>query len=551
MKRLSLLTLLLFFSFTPRAQAANIGGLEIDLQFCRDFDKWSGIISAYSNVQFPVTGGAVGVTTGLMQNTSIVTDFCQFMTQMASLDAQGQIFAAMNFANQMSDNQHIQEIGLMRDLWDFRNTVWDPDSNSGRKGVFESASTHRRLANLIKTSSEVHDKHNPNNPIGIQSKARAEADMGRLARLAYKRALIKEASDCPKPKSDKDYGKLYEKEVAPQERLLERDREYEKFYFKALLSMGRKICNPVEYKTYVNDLNNLKSKSSFHLITIKTKKSSTTKLEANDSIDPADPTAEKVKEVESQLDQKYQVFKTLENTKYLKNFTKKYSKIWKMWVASKSLKSRGLARTDGQGGGFNSYNKVKLENEFKDFSILCNRGKIAQTIPRSTPNYYNKINDAQAECKATSTKEISKAGGLMQFYAKDLAAKARLIKTYQGNIWTFESFYMGNFRTIDQTQTSDAVGNYAQEEVKCAPIKNLAIMNKMALKQNAVNTELNQMIVEQMFKQNSLREQEEIRKAQEEKELRQRQEVQEEMERRKSVEYHKYIDIPQPEAGGF
>lgn len=544
-----LITFLLLTSF-QYSQAANIGGLDIDLKFCRDFDKWSGILSSYSNVQFPIKGGAVGITTGLMQNTSIVTDFCQYLMQMAGVDTQGQIWKTLEFGNKMSDNQYNDELNYMQSVWSFTNQVIDLESGKGRKGALESASTHRRLNRLIKQTGDMHDKYNPEDPLDIQSKREAEGDMNRLARLSYKRALIKEATNCPKPATNKDYSDLYEKEVAPQEEYIERDEVYVDFYRQALLSMGPKFLMKSQFNDYMDAVNSLTSKSSAYKVKVKTKKEKTVKMQLKDNVEDIKPTESKTEEKESEISTKYQTFSVTENTSHLKSFIKEYDKPWGTWIKAKALRTRGLLR-QSEKGGFNSYNEDKVENEFKDFSILCNRGKIAQSISRTTDDYYDKVRIAYEECKENSSKKISKAGGLLRYYAKELVSKSKKIKTYKANIWTFESYYLGSFRSIGSSSSKDRLGEFSQEEVQCAPITNLAVMNKLSLKQQAVNTELNQMIVEQMFKQNNLREKELIRAKKEEAEERRRQNVQEEITRRKDVEYHKYIDVPPPKATSF
>jgi hypothetical protein len=536
-----LYTTIAILLFSLSSQAAKLGPFNVDLQFCRDFDKWSSIVSVYSQNQLLNLPG--GITTGLIQNTSVIVDFCQYLMAMNSLDTQGQISATLNYANKLSDNRFNKEIDLTRSIWDSANDLYDFNSGKGRKGALEKASTHRRLLRTIRKGTDYYDSKNPEDPIGMQTRRESEADMNRLSRLAYRRALLKEAGSCPKPRNDSDYGKIYEKEIQPQVERVEREEVYINFYRKALLSMGPKFLMKDEFNDYVNHVNQLSSQSATYRITVKTKKEESTKLEAVKTPDPEDATAPRTEEVQTKLDRKYQVFSTIRNSQVLSSFLKKYQKKWRDWVTSESVNTRGMARTEND-GGFLSYNKRKVGDRFKDYSILCNRGKIAQGIPRNERNYSEKLRSEVEKCKNKTNQEISKIGGLLTFYAKDLAARVEMKKRFQGNIWTSESFYTGNFRSIGTVESRDENGTFVQDEIQCAPIKNLAAMQRLSMDQAAVNTELNQMLVEQAFKQNQIMERREEKERMEEAKRRRSLEYEKEIQRRNSVEYHKYISLP-------
>ncbi len=551
---MKLFTLILALFMFSNTYAASIGGIELDLKMCRDVDKWSGVIATYSNVQFPISG-APGITTGLMQNTSIIVDYCQFLTQMGSLDTQGQISKAMDFANKQTGENHNDEINLYQDLMSFTNQVYDFESGKGRKGAFESASTHRQFVRLLKSSSAYYDKNYAgDDPIGIQSKREAERDMNRLSKIAYQRALIKEAMSCPKPKDDKDYGEVYQKEIVPQQELIDQYEVYTTFYRQALASMGPKFLNKDEHRQYLLDLNRLSMKSSFMHVEVEEKTEETTKLREKTNIDPNNPTEEKTETYQENLKFKYQLFTVRANRKILQDFIKKYSSRWKDWTTHEALQGSRGTLTNEQGElGFLDGNRRKVEDEFKDFSIMCNRGRISQRVAsaygRDAADFRERVNTEYEKCKKESATDIKKTGGLLTFYANDLYAKEKKIKELRGNIWTAESFHLGHFRTISEVPSEDSLEGITQQEVQCAPIKNLAVMNKLSLKQQAANAELNQIIVEQLFKQNQAREAEIQRRRKAEEEARRRAEIEKEMERRRDSEYHRKLNIPEPRMG--
>lgn len=550
MKKLLILFIFILGSFGAKAEEnAKIGPFSVDLKFCRDIDKWSGILSAYSNIQLPVTG-VPGIMTGMLSTTSPLIDFCQYLTQMASLDTEGQIFKTLEYANKLSGNQHDDEMNLLQETWGMTTTIYDMEKGGFKKGVWESASTHRRLNRLIRTAGDYYDKKSgTDTPLDIQTRAEAERDMERLARLSYRRALINETMKCPKPdQSNEEFNTVYDKEIAPQEEMIEQLSVYTDFYRMALLSMGPKFLNKKEINDYIDSVNRLALSSSYFFSEVKQKKAETTRMRSVNDNKRTKATDPKVESYKEKINLNYQVFKVRVETSILQQFTKKYAKKWRSYTTNQGMQSSRGMLTDEQGGyGFMSGNKRKVEDEFKDFSLLCNKGKIAQRFDRNDPEFENKRQQAYDQCVKTTSSDIRKQGGLLEYYAQDLFQKERRIKELRGNIWTAESFYLGRFRNITEGQSKDSVDGFAQQEVQCAPINNLATLNQMSLKQQAANAELNQMIVEQLFKQNSLREAELADKRKKEEEAKRLAEIEKERQRRKNSEYHPHVNIPDPQ----
>lgn len=499
-----------------RAKSVNLGGIQVDMSFCEAYDKWSGIMSSYSNVIMPV-GGAPGVTMGTMMNTSLIVDFCSYMTQMASLDMQGKIRATAELGNKMSDNQFTEEMDYVSSLWDLGNQAYDFQSGKGRKAAITSSSFHRNMATMIKRTGK---------KLGYKMENRREQErsMGNLARIAYQRSIIKSASTCPKPTDSADYGALYNKEIVPLQDANEVLKEYLDFYREALLSMGVKIMTPEKYDEYVKDLENVLYRSSSYNYTFVTKNEKTTVLKEKKEA-KVKATDSKTESVQEDLATKYQKFGSPRtNPKFRSTFITKYDSLWQYWVKNQALmETKGLLNSP----------RKKVEDEFKDFSILCNRGKYSQQFDRADPMYNDRVEEAIARCKKESTQVISSAGGLMSYYVNSMVEKDSQFKRNQGTIWTFESEHLGNVVNIAERQDEDVLDSFTQPEVQCAPIKNIAVMAQLQLKQEAVNAELNQEIVAQIMKQNAIMEEQARKKEQEEQEAQRREKIREEVERRK------------------
>lgn len=521
MKKLGIVTLATLLTLSTnnvKAQTTQLGPLSVDMSFCEQYDKWSSIISAYSNIIMPV-GGAMGITTGTMMNTSVLVDFCQFMTSLQHLSLQGQVNMAVNLANKMSGEQFTKEIGLTRDLFDITSSVVDLEKGGMKKGAATSTSTHRRLAQFMKDGADY---------AGIEMKTKAEkqADMARLARLSYQRTVLKETVKCPAPPTNNEsWNEIQEKEVIPLENNTEILEEYIKGYQQALLAMGRKVIDPREYEKYVKDLEDLVMRSSTLSSEFVTKSVETTTLEKVKAPNPEDPMAKRAEEKKGKLDQKYQKFTVRSNPNYKNEFVKKYAPIWNYYV-----KATAYTTTYGIANKAES----RVENEFKDDSILCNRGKYAEQFDRQDPEYHTKVQRAIKQCKENSSQAISSSGGLFQFYAESLYQRDVMLKTNLARLWGLESEHLGYTRIISEGTPAEAGEIFSQPEAQCAPMNNIAKMAEIQLKQQALEAELTQETVEQLMKQNSLLEREEMRKEEEKREQDRRNRINEEIRRRKT-----------------
>lgn len=516
---LSTLMLSMDVGSAEREQATMLGGISVDTSFCEQYDKWSSIISAYSSVIMPV-GGAMGVTTGMMTNTSVLVDYCQFLTGLKHMGLQGEINMAANIANKMSGDQFNKEINLTRDLFDMSSSVVDLEKGGQKKGVWQSAATHRRLVRTMKSSADY---------AGVDMKTRSEkqADMARLARISYQRSVLKETVKCPAPPADnEDWNRVQEKEVIPLENQVEILEEYIKGYQLALLEMGRKFVSSNEYDKYVKDLENVVYRSNSMSAEFRDKSVETTKLQkvAADP-NPEDPTAKRTEEVKSKINQKYQVFTPRANLAFKNEFLKKYNTLWNYYV-------KGTAYTTTR-GILNGPTK-RVEDEFKDFSILCNRGKYAEQFDRQDSDYSNKVHNAMAECKKTSTASIEASGGLFQYYVDAIVQRDGMMKMNLAKLWSLESEYLGYTRIVTEGTPNGAAEAFSQPESTCAPLNNIAKMAEIQLKQQALEAELNQETVEQIMKQNAILESEENRRKQEKEAQERRNRINEEIQRRKT-----------------
>lgn len=470
-----------------QGRKVNLAGITIDMSFCEAYDKWSGILAAYSKVNFPITG-APGITMGTLQNTSLVVDLCSYITQQASLDTQGRIFSNAQLLNKMSGDQHTERIDFLSNVWDLASATLPLD---GRKKphALTSPMWHRRLVRTVTQGASMAG-------YDIPTKMEKQREMSNMARIAYERSAIKGVLQCPKP-DNTDYLKKYQKEIAPIEQANVILQEYINSYERALIAMGRKILSVNEYKEYLSLLNSVVHRTSMYNPTIKTMmvdSEETREVTRPQNAKATDPRTEQVK---VQIPKNYQVFgEPRVNTDYKNEFIKKFGPLWDTYIASKRwTETRGLLTSD---------KKSRLEDDFKEPDVICNSGKSYQKFDPKDPQYQDKVKKDQEECFKNSDKVIEDSGGLIAFYVESLVQKDRQLKVNQGKIWEFESRHLGNVVNISEQINTDAIDSYAQPEVQCASINNLGMMTKLQLEQEALNGELTQELLAQQMKQNAI-----------------------------------------------
>lgn len=495
----------------------ELAGVTIDMSFCEAYDKWSSILAVYSKVNFPINGG-MGMTIGTLQNTNLIVDLCSYMTQMASLDTQGQIFATAQALNKLTNDQHTEEIDFMANLWDLKSMVVDKNGKFNAKAL-EMPSFHRRLVNTTMQGASLAG-------YDIPTRIEKQREMSNMARIAYQRSAIKGYLQCPKP-DNVDYLAKYEKEIAPIENANQVLKFYIDSYEVALIEMGKKFLVTDEYKTYLEELNSVIHRTSLYNPQIVNRSVESEEMVAKPKKEGDKASQPKTEPKKTSVIKTYQVFNEPRvNVKYKNDFISKYSPKWNFYVK--------LERASQTRGILNSDRESRIADAFKDPDVICNRGKSAQKFDVQDPQYLDKVKKDQEECFKNSDQVIEKSGGLFTFYVESLVQKDRQFKVNQGRIWGFESIHLGNVINVSEGINTDAIGSYAQPEVQCAPINNMGVLAKLQLEQEALNGELTQEIIAQQMKQNTILENEKNEKRRREEEDKRKAEIIREMELRKT-----------------
>ena len=478
------------------AQAVNIGPFSVGLPFCREVNKLGAILNSYTIVQWPVAG-VPGFTFGLLQNNSPLMDFCQYLIQLEQLDTESAIFLTANELNNLTGQKWNEHLNFMSNTWSLSKSVYDFENGKVRKASLESPAVHRRMNNTIREYSRLYGNNE------IQTRQEREADMNRFASVVHRRAILQEAMSCPDTSDNVDYSRIYQKDVQPWE-LRARDAKYDLDFFKSqMLRMSSKFPrNQAEQKQFIEQLEKLDTQGiTYNVDSSKSINDKTVKRYNESGI---------VKTKEESIKRKYQTWKVSTSPELFRDIKDNWQEKWDQWVQREFLSrgSRGLLDDP----------KARVEREFVNLTYECNPYRLMQGIDQTNANYEKLKEERVTKCKENVKVNQKKAGNLLLYYIDEYQRTLYTYKEANSKIWTLESKYLGRNRMV---KLEDAAEGYQQEQVQCSEVLQPAEMQKIGIKQQAVNNEYTEIIAQEAIKQNVLME-EQQKARQKEDEKRQR-----------------------------
>lgn len=487
--------------YSKKAEAVDLGPFSVTVGFCAQIQKVGAILNSFTIVQWPV-GGFPGITMGMLQNTSVIMDFCNYITQLEQLDTNQAIFFSANYLNTLTGKKWDDHLQQADRTWNLANSVYDFENGETRKGAFESESTYRELNEYMKDTKQWSSKTFNGRDADVRTRGQRENDMQRFAGAAYRRAIIKEMTSCPEPEDNKNYGNIYSTKIRPQEVIRDEAQEDYMFFKDKLFAMGPKFLDSEsELEKYINEVEQMETAGIGYEIKELKIKETTTKNSKTKTGSDKKPVKEK-----KELTRVAQQFTTKINEASFNNFKSKYSDRWKSWIQAQVLAAGSY--------GFLDNPEKRVEDEFRDLNYECNERRLMQGFDSNKPNYDFELDKRKEQCLANVTMDQKKSENLLNYYATQLQNALYKFKNANASIWTTESKELGRTRVITKNNT----GGFQQEEVSCAQSLTPAEMDKLALKQQSVNNELNEIIAKETMKSNMRDEEEAKQKAEANKE---------------------------------
>jgi hypothetical protein len=427
---------------------ANLGPFAVGYSFCQKLQALAPILQSYSTVMWPVIG-IPGITTGMVQNESVLFKICDYLTQLQSLDTSGAIFHSARFLNDLTGkkwNDHLNQADL---LWNTSNMIYDLRGNGGfRKGAMRSAYVHKALIDTADKTAKYYQKQNGvKDPEGIESRQERRRKLQRVAQLSYNRAILSEASSCPDAPNDKNYQKEYQTKVIPEQANIKRQEERIRFFQEQLMKMGADMYVDVsDLEDYKNDVLSLVNKGFGYrkvdsVVYVK-REVPTGKLKAKSGDAPGMPEADYKDEKDPVP---YQKISVIPNNDPWERFDSHIKK-WDKFITSQFLVSGSFGLFDGKKG--------RIEEKYRNYAFECSEQQLAFTLAvtdRNNPRYYTELTRAQERCREQLKVRESEMKNLMENYVQLMRNDIRMAKDSQAKIWTFESLYLQTSPIIEDT----------------------------------------------------------------------------------------------------
>jgi len=497
--------LMLFFVivavYSPKAksQSVNIGGLSINVSWCKQVQNVSAIMNSLSNVQLPVNGG-LGTTFGIIKTDNPIVGFCDFMIGLERLDGINAIWYTADQANQMFELKKNQEIGLMRDFYDLTTKTYNFESSEFNKEKMFTPGYARRIDGFYRDVADYHDENiaeSSDEAFNVQTRRERERDMRKLSRLAQKKETLSEIIACEDKESlgGPNYQEI-SKEMAGLRQIVDDNKRLAEDSINSLNSMSLKISNDLaqnaEIQKDINDM--VQFGLSFDSVILSFQENSKTRVEVDSPGD--DPVADKTKLQDDTVDQKYQRVDVRVDQSYLEKPMKKWGELWSGYVKSRAM-------------GSLSKNKDDLEEEFKNLSVECGPNRIIRqnNLDFDDPDFRYKQKRLSEECIEASRKKTARAGGLFKEHLQMLFDHKKAEREAQARIYTLESKHLGVFRSfkVAEAQDKEWEESYSRTEITCGDAPSMATMQRQQVELEKTNLEANTIIAEQLAKQNALK----------------------------------------------
>ena len=515
------MTIVLTTTFAPKAKAEgdlfNVSADHPLIKFCEIVPTYGLVLSQipmpsfWPSIQvlpFPPFI-APGILFGLSQRTSVITTVCQVLSQIEKYNSQSAIENSRDILNTLTDNKFEKHLTMVDKTYNLANSIYNFEDGTYRKGSLESAQTHRDLNDYMAESYSWYHSTFNGKEAKLKNRDERERDMNELAQLAYQRAVLEEAGNCPAPDTSTNYDKVYSSEIRPWETKRAAAKDDMEFFKSKLLSMGPRFLNDEkEFNDFAKDLEKLQVRGVDYQVTYKNKQETKTVPHKTRKMKDGKP-----KMVQEVFTTKTQEFTARVFADDFNKFKNKHNDNWSSWVTAQFL-SRGTE-------GLLNDPRGKVEDEFRDLAYECQEAKLMRGFDDNRSDY-QKVRDERFEkCKTDTRMNQKKAENLFNYYITQYQNSIYLYKQANANIWTKESWHLGTMRSVNSKDTTEG---FQQETVTCAEGNALtsAEISKLEIKSKQVNQGLQEFVTKQYQKKTIMMEEKKKAESEHNKENQQR-----------------------------
>jgi hypothetical protein len=474
----------------PDARAVSLGPFDVTVGLCQDVTFVTNIVSAWSNAAFPVTGQP-GFVVMTLQVTNPMLDVCNYIIQLQAADTSSAIYLTADALNTVTKNAWSDQFALFKQTYRVANSVYDFNSGQKRTGTINATAL---AGDVGAWQRMVTDFSTGNNPQAVKRRQDYDNQVQELANIAHQRAILKEGTTCPQPASTTpDYNNVVASQINPLQKTVTDSEVQVRFLRHELIELGPKFLHDIaEVRAYYDDVQNAFARAVTYKISESTR-SATTQVPTGQ----ANPDGTAVKMAQA-VPQTIQAFSIVTSSQEFSDFKGLYLARYKQWAAvywDKAAADPSAMR--------------ELQAAFKTMAYQCNETTLMQGYSLQGDEYNRQYAKSFKQCEQANSMTRQKLSGLMEEYLNYAIQALQQNKAAQGQIWTLQSQYLGQRRSVSLDQS----GNYFQESVVCSQTPEEADLQLIQAKQAEVNASYNEIIARETVKNAMLRD-EEIRRQQ-------------------------------------
>lgn len=446
------------------------------------------IFQNYMPVIWPaITFPVAGVVIGAYATNSIINDLCDFAIKFERLTGRDLLFLSTKFLNYLTDNQWAEELNLVNQTYNTASSIYDPTSGEFRKGALTAANTHRNMARLITQSQRYYSrKDRESGGDGIETRSERRREANKIARLAYKNAILQEFTECPESRDRTNYLGKYNKTVPDELRKKdESERAYE-FFYSRLILMGKDMMSSrpsQDFAAYTSELNDLisvgarlRQEQKSVVIGVKDELTGT---EDEDGIP---------ERTEREVKKKVNVFDVFLKEQDFTEFINKYNPIWQTYISR-------LKYTSGIRGLLDN-KEAHLTLKYRQYRMECSRYVFSLGGGRnlSEQEFEQQYKIFNQQCNQRTPREQD-VENLYRRYFDNMRLSLLNYYQAQANIWNFEAENLGIVRDLESLDPADAQITQIDKNTQCSTKMEIGEFKAAVTELKKVNAEIKETIL--------------------------------------------------------
>lgn len=428
-----------------------------------------------------------GVAIGWASDKNALYDICQFAENNRKYWYKEQKKDALERLNTITEEKWDQDDKQNDKLYNIQNSIYDTESGQYRKGSLHAGVQKNELSFWAKKNrGELSPEYSPALNTS-EDRKEEEVEIAHFAAIARKRAILKEAINCPTAAKNVNYLTIYDRHLKPTQSKIETYTADVDFILSKLSDLSTRFARDSgELEEFNSEVKALRTKGLQYTVE--------DKIMVDETFKPQADSSGEVTQKKLVANRKYQAFSSKVVEDYFAKFQEKWTPRWDAYI-----------------GTFRTFDPIT----FKGLSCECNPVRLMAGVERDDVNFEKLRDERMKKCYQNMEMNREKALGLMSSNLNLLKLALLNLGTSQAQYWTLESQYLGTYRIVK----NESFNPNQQEDKVCAEKLSPAEMDFILDQQKAVDAEYRELTAKQLRKKRILEEQQKQAEAQEAKEM--------------------------------